>query len=187
MKNRYSQYSDYDLILLLKKDKRTSSDAFQVIYDRYSSVIISYCIRVMGDEDTANDIFQETFIKFYNNCTTETNKFNIKGYLLTIARNLCINAKRDKKNNVSIDYLDMFYSNNQSYEQKELLDLIKRTLELLDDDYREAFVLREYSGLEYTEIAEVCNITVVNAKSRVHRAKQKLKSILQPYLKELSQ
>ncbi|MFA7627267.1 MAG: sigma factor-like helix-turn-helix DNA-binding protein, partial [Candidatus Kapaibacterium sp.] len=66
-------------------------------------------------------------------------------------------------------------------------DSINRTIELLDEDHREAFVLREYNGLDYSQIAELCNISVVNAKSRVFRARQKIKSILQPYLKELSE
>ena len=78
------------------------------------------------------------------------------------------------------------FPESQNYEQKELLDLITHSLELVDDDFREAFVLREYSGLSYKEIAEVTNITLANAKSRVFRAKQQIKTILKPYLKDLS-
>lgn len=187
MKINYDKYSDIELVSLLNEDKAQASGAFKAIYDRYSPVVHSYCCKVLGYEDYAEDVFQETFIKFYNNYSKETNKFNVQGYLLTIARNLCLNAKRDRKNNVAVEYLDLLYSDEQSYEQKELLDLINRTLDLLEDEYREAFVLREYGGLEYTQIAEVCSISVVNAKSRVFRAKQKIKTILKPYLNELSQ
>lgn len=187
MKVNYDKYTDAELIALFGGNKEETSGAFKAIYDRYSPVVHAYCVKVLGYDDIAEDVFQDTFIKFYNNCTKETNHFNLQGYLLTIARNLCLNAKRDKKENISVDYLDIFYSEEQTYEQQELLDLINRTLELLDDEHREAFVLREYSGLEYTQIAEVCKITVSNAKSRVFRAKQKIKSILQPYLKELNQ
>jgi RNA polymerase sigma-70 factor, ECF subfamily len=187
MKINYDKYSDEELIELFKEEGETASGAFKAIYDRYSPVIHAYCTKVLRYEDNAEDVFQETFIKFFHNCTKETNNFNIQGYLLTIARNLCLNAKRDRKEHISDEYIDNFYSDEQSYEQTELLDLINRTLDLLDDAHREAFVLREYSGLEYTQIAELCGITVVNAKSRVFRAKQKIKSILEPYLKELSQ
>lgn len=183
---KYDKYSDAELVNLLREDKKVASAAFKVLYDRYSQLVHSYCLKVLGYDESAEDIFQETFIKFYNNCTKETKNFNIKGYLLTIARNLCLNAKRDQKENVSLDNLDYLYSDNQTYEQKELLDLITRTLDLLDEEHREAFVLREYGGLDYTEIAELCSITVINAKTRVFRAKQKIKTILMPYLKELS-
>jgi RNA polymerase sigma-70 factor (ECF subfamily) len=94
--------------------------------------------------------------------------------------------KETKKNTVDIDEVDYYVSIGTNYEQKELLDLITRSLDLLEDDYREAFVLREYSGLSYEEIAEVTGISLGNAKSRVFRAKQKIKSILNPYLKDIS-
>lgn len=187
MKVNYNKYTDEELVSLLGDDRATSSGAFKAIYDRYSPVVHSYCAKVLDNDELAEDVFQETFIKFYNNYNKETKKFHIQGYLLTIARNLCLNAKRDKKNNVSDEYIDMFFADEQSYENKELLDLINRTLDLLDDEYREAFVLREYSGLDYAEIANLCNISLVNAKTRVFRAKQKIKSLLKPYLKELSQ
>lgn len=187
MKVNYDKYSDAELVNLLGEDRNTASGAFKAIYDRYSPIVHSYCAKVLGYDDSAEDVFQETFIKFYNNYTKETKKFNVQGYLLTIARNLCLNAKRDRKNNISVEYLDLIYSEEQSYEQTELLDLINRTLDLLEDDYREAFTLREYGGLEYSQIAELCSISVVNAKSRVFRAKKKIKSILRPYLNELSQ
>jgi RNA polymerase sigma-70 factor (ECF subfamily) len=64
--------------------------------------------------------------------------------------------------------------------------MITRSLDLLDDEYREAFILREYSGLSYKELAEVTGISVANAKSRVFRAKERIKHILKPVLKDLS-
>jgi RNA polymerase sigma-70 factor (ECF subfamily) len=57
-------------------------------------------------------------------------------------------------------------------------------MELLEFEYKEAFILREYDGLPYNEIAEITGTTITNAKSRVFRAKQKIKEILQPYLQE---
>ncbi len=184
MSKKYEQYTDQELVQFLKENKEIASEAFKVLYDRYSPIVNAYCVKVLGYCSDADDIFQETFIKFFNNVTKEAIKFNIKGYLLTIARNLCLNAKRDQKVKTTEKYFDTIYEYSQPYEQKELLDLINRTLDLLDDEYREAFVLREYNGLEYSEIAELTGITIVNAKSRVFRAKKKIKSILQPYLKE---
>jgi RNA polymerase sigma factor (sigma-70 family) len=69
----------------------------------------------------------------------------------------------------------------------ELLNLITTALELLDDDHREAFVLRKYDGLSFQEIAELTNITETNARSRVHRAQAKIRSILAPYLTDIEQ
>ena len=67
-----------------------------------------------------------------------------------------------------------------------MLDIVVRSLDLLEDIYREAFVLREFEGLHYDEIAKVTNTTVTNAKSRVFRAHKQLIKVLDPYLKDLS-
>jgi len=186
MVRSFKNLSDIELVGILHGSKLDASEAFQVLYDRYSSIVHAYCVRVIGDEDIADDIFQETFIKFYQKVQPDMINTNIPGFLMRIARNLCLNAKRDKKNTVAIEEAEFYVNSSISYEQKELLDLITRSLDLLEDDYREAFVLREYSGLTYEEIAEVTGTSVGNAKSRVFRAKQKIKSILSPYLKEIS-
>jgi RNA polymerase sigma-70 factor (ECF subfamily) len=72
------------------------------------------------------------------------------------------------------------------YEQQELLQLIQASLELLPEDYREAFVLREYNGLTYQEISEVIGQSIDVVKVRIFRAKKKLRDILAPYLKDLN-
>jgi RNA polymerase sigma-70 factor (ECF subfamily) len=74
---------------------------------------------------------------------------------------------------------------DRPYEQKELLDILGRALDLLPDDYREAFVLREYNGLSYNEIAETVGISLDIVKIRIFRAKKKLREILAPYLVDL--
>jgi RNA polymerase sigma-70 factor (ECF subfamily) len=187
MAKKYSSYSDLDLVKLIEgKKKKDSENAFKEIYDRYSSSVHAYCMRVLSNEEAAEDIFQEVFIKFYRNVRSKVVKTNIPGFLITIARNMCLNHKRDTRQTVPIDNLEFLFPQNQNYEQKELLDLITRSLELVDDDYREAFVLREYSGLSYKEIAEISEISLANAKSRVFRAKKQIKEILKPYLKDLS-
>jgi RNA polymerase sigma-70 factor (ECF subfamily) len=67
------------------------------------------------------------------------------------------------------------------------LNLITTALELLDPEHREAFVLRKYQDLSYQEIAEVTNTSETNARSRVHRAQQKIREILSPYLADIDQ
>jgi RNA polymerase sigma-70 factor (ECF subfamily) len=186
MRNDFSALSDNELAKLLKGSQTEAHTAFKELYDRHSPSIHAYCVKIVGDEDQAEDVFQETFIKFYQNIDPNISNLNVFGYLIKIARNLCLNFKRDRKQTVPIDELEYLFKDTQNYEQKELLDLINRSLELLEEEFREAFVLREYSGLDYEQIAHVCNISVANAKSRVFRAKQKIKMILKPYLKDLS-
>ncbi|MFA6571106.1 MAG: RNA polymerase sigma factor [Bacteroidota bacterium] len=185
MKNIYSTYSDEQLVSMLAEDKVKSERAFTELYNRYSSKVHAYCLKVLNNREAAEDIFQETYIRFYQKVKTDYNQTNVPGFLITIARNLCLNYKRDNVPTIPIESDDFVFETSRGYENTELLDLITTSLELLDFEYREAFVLREYDGLSYNEIAEVTGITITNAKSRVFRAKQKIKEVLSPYLKDL--
>ncbi|MGA2297957.1 MAG: RNA polymerase sigma factor [FCB group bacterium] len=186
MRNNYSTYPDDKLVVLLRGGNSESELAFTEIYNRYSSRVHAYCMRVMNHKEYAEDIFQETFIRFFQKVKTDYNQTNIPGFLITIARNLCLNFRRDNIPTVPLESDDFLVDSNRSYEDTELLDLITASLDLLEFEYKEAFVLREYDGMTYNQIADICGITVTNAKSRVFRAKQKIKEILNPYLKDLA-
>ena len=147
MEKPVGKYSDSELYSKLRGSKKEAETAFAELYSRYSQRIYAYCLRVTGSQDDARDIFQETFTNFYNSSKNKERLENIPGYLITIARNQCINYKRNLKISVNIEDYNVF-STDTGYEQKELLELIARALELLDFEYREAFILRQYQGNE---------------------------------------
>lgn len=169
---------------LLSEDKHISDSAFRCIYQRYASRVHSYCYKILKDKQIAEDVFQETFIKFYQNVKVEKMKVSLLSFLLRIARNLSLNAIRDEKTkhtNYRVDYSS--YSILEEF-AKDNLQLIQKTIESLELKYREPLVLRLYDGLDYDEIAEVLEITPENARKRVFRAKQQIKAILKPYYDE---
>ncbi len=185
MAKNFDEYSDNELFYMLCDKKEISERAFTELFNRYSSRIYAYCRRFLGEREEALDVFQETFLKFHQSATKEREMTNVPGFLITIARNLCMNVKRRERPNVTFE--DYMSGNDEepNNDKNELLDLIKNALELLPDDYKEVFILREYDGLSYSEIAKLTNNSVANVKVRIHRAKQKIKDVLQPYLNEL--
>lgn len=189
MLKKYTQYNDEELINLLRGKKPESDDAFTEIYKRYAQRVKAYCSVTLNDEYMAADIFQETFIRFYNKAReTKMDVFNVPGLLITTARNLCLNAKRNRKNTVPIDELaGYFEAENNSYEKSELWGLITMALDVMDEKYKEVFILRELDNFSIKEIAEITGETVACAKSRVFRAHMKLMEILEPYLTDLEE
>lgn len=185
MSKNLGKLSDSELVALLNKSKKESEPAFAEIYTRYSQRIYAYCLRITGSTEDTNDIFQDTFYKFFNSVKKGSKVENLPGFLLTIARNLCLNHKRNKKINFELEDYHLF-SNDSGYEKKELLDLIASSLDLLEFKQREAFVLRQYQGMKYKEIAEVTGENITTVKNRVWRAKEKIKEILQPYLQDMT-
>lgn len=184
MKN-YGKYSDNELYAFLREQKETAEGAFAELYRRHSQKIYAYIIRVLGNTEDTNDIFQEVMLKFFDSARENPILDNVPAFLITITRNLCLNHKRDKKTILRFDDFNV-YSNDRSYEHKEMLDLIASSLELLEFDYREAFVLRQYQGFSYKEIAEITGDNIQMVKNKVWRAKEKIKSILEPYLQDMS-
>ncbi len=181
----YHQLSDEQLTAVLCGGRREREVAFGEVYQRYSSRVMAYCRCMLNNAEQAEDIFQETFLRFFKACQQKERIRSILGFLLGIARNLCLNARRDRKVTVSIDEVELLLHDHDQYEKRELLGLISMALELLELPYREAFVLRKIEGLSMREIAELCGISVEGAKTRVQRARLKVLDILQPYLKDL--
>jgi RNA polymerase sigma factor (sigma-70 family) len=185
MKNKFKKYDDLELAGICSKKNGESEMAFKELYDRYSAVVHAYCYRVVGDYDQAEDVFQETFIKFYQYVDTRDNA-NVKAYLFKIARNVHYNSMRNKKPTVDIENVENFIHEYVSYDQLEMNEIVRKSINLLNDEYKEIFVMREYSDLSYRDIAELLQISEENAKTRFFRAKQKLMTIVKPYMQELA-
>ncbi len=184
MNDNLTQYSDAELYYLMQSDEKLKERVFSELYNRLSPRIYAYCRRFIGNKEEAEDIFQETFERFYQSKSKDREMTNVQAFVLRIARNLCVNFKRHETTGVSFeDY--MFVRNEDRNEKDELLNLIKMALDLLEPDYREVFILREYEGLSYNEIADLTNSSLANVKVRIHRAKQQIREILSPYLADL--
>ncbi|ROL60587.1 RNA polymerase sigma factor [Bacteroidetes/Chlorobi group bacterium MS-B_bin-24] len=186
MQNEIEKLSDNELFKLLSKKNRESEYAFLEIYRRYSGRIYAYCKRFLGNREDAMDAFQDTFVNFYKAADEPKDMTNLPAYLLRIARNVCLNFARQSRTTTQLEDYMYFENKSDQEEQDELLGLIHTALQQLPPDYREAFILREYEGMSYQEIAELLNISLALVKIRIFRAKEKLREILAPYISELS-
>ena len=184
MTAQYGKYSDAELLLMLKGRKREAEGAFAELYSRYAHRIYAYALRITGSGEEAQDIFHDTFMKLFESAKKMNNVSNIPAYILKIVRNLCLNYKRRKKDLINIEDLNIT-TNDTAYEKKELIELMACALDCIDFEHKEAFVLRQYHGMPYHEIAEIQEVPVSTVKNRVWRAKEKIKQILSPYLVDL--
>ncbi|MGQ9819773.1 MAG: RNA polymerase sigma factor [Candidatus Kapaibacteriales bacterium] len=187
MENNFENLEDEALFSKLSvNDKSESEKAFLELYNRYASRVYAYCNRILDNKEDARDMFQETFIRFYQSAKVDRAMTNVPGFLLRIARNLCLNLKRTRRQNFTLEDYMNFEEYSKLKEKDELLELIKVALTGLNDDLREAFILREYEGMSYSEISEFLGISVALVKVRIFRAKQKIREILAPYIAELA-
>ena len=130
----------------------------------------------------ADDIVQDVFIKLFENLDRIYNKKSIQFWLFKTARNEILALFRSTKNKKlytnKVDPEDVNLEDPLSLadeiESKELRKLILKELDSINDDFREVFILKEYSGLSYKEIASVLEIDEELVKSRLYKARQKL-------------
>lgn len=182
----YEKLSDIELLRLVERKDQQGIDAFKFVYRKHSAQVMGFCRYMIREISTAEDIFQETFIRFYNNVESKKMKSSIIGFLLKIARNICYDYLKKKNNYVfvedcSFDLYEIPNDDDQSEEIEAKYQLLIESIELLSQEDKELLVLRIYNNLPYDKIAEVINTNESNARKKVFRAKLKLKKIIEPY------
>ena len=137
---------------------------------------------MVNNDFISEDITQNVFLKFFQNMTNIRNKDSIKYWLYTTARNEVYTYFRrnkirsEKFSNSDIEDIEEESDENieQIFEQKELRNMILSELEKLPIEQKDVFLLKEYGGLSYKEIAQLNKIDETLVKARLFRVRQKL-------------
>ncbi|GAB1370677.1 RNA polymerase sigma factor [Candidatus Kapaibacterium sp.] len=182
--NDLSKYNDLELLRMMKSDKKSCEIAFAEIYSRYSQKVYAYYLRTLDETDPITDLYQDTFVKFYERYAYTPDVSNILGLLLRISRNLTINYKRDKKYQIELDENDYPTLDKDDISDEENF-YIEYALKSLDDELRELFVLKYYEDMTYEQISDLTGLNSSTIRTKVSRAKEKLKNLLTPYIEEL--
>lgn len=184
-KSLHNDNEDRNLEELVKELRRGSSEAFHIIYNKYHNRVYRFCLRMLGDQNTAQDAFQETFIRLHEKKHTFRGD-NFTSWLFTIARHTCLNYIRSRKEYE--EYNEVFHSERKTqYEDVALKDFIEKAVNTLPVSLREALILREYEECSYKEISEILDIELSLAKVRVHRARVIMRKLLKPIVKEINE
>lgn len=191
--NDYKKYDDNKLIALLGEKKSISNEAFNVLYNRYSTKLKSYCLFRTENRDEAEELHQETWLKFHAAALENKKKIFLPAYLYVIARNLNIDKHRTYHNNnlISIESINFAgfadpLNIETEVENKEMLSIVMIALNQLTEKSKETFILRWFSGLKYSEISEITNESVDCIKQRSSRAMDEIIKILQPIIIEIN-
>ncbi len=188
----YGKYSDAELLTLIKESGESADNAFHVLYSRYSERTYGYCIFRSDSCEDAQELMQETWIRFYKSVSGGKTPANVLPYLFTIARNLNIDRYRDnaKKKNPDLKYIDEEtlekiadpFDFQKEMEKEELAKLVKIAVSNLDDIYKDTFTLYWFGDLNYKEIASIVEETEACVRTRIKRAFEMVAKIIKPYL-----
>ena len=160
-----------------------NNNAFDILLERYEERVFSYILFMVRNDDAANDIFQETFMKavitIQQGRYMENGKFH--AWLMRIAHNLVIDSFRQNRNencisNDRVDY-DLFNdvrlaeSNVESkMVHEQVLDDVRLLVSHLPQNQKDVVFMRYYQGLSFKEIAEVTGVSINTALGRMRYA-----------------
>ena len=187
----------YDEANLVRKAKAGVKWAIAEIVEQHSQRIYNLALRLMQNQEDAEDVLQETFLIFIDKIHSFEEKSSIGTWLYRIGTNVALGKFRSKSHidqDVSIhdpefDSLKGYEIRNWPHHPEKEMDpesfnaCLKKALEALSEEYRIVFVLRDLEGLSTRETADILNISVSNVKVRLMRSRLFLRDQLAKKLK----
>ena len=179
-----------DDLRLIEEAKSGNLDAFNQIVSRYQQQIIIHCTGILRDASLAEDVTQETFIRAWRSLSS-FHGTSLRAWLMRIATNRCLDILRQRTRQAT-DSLDAQLTEptpvwstqiqDQSPEERsEQIDLarnLERALDNLPDEQRIALLMSDVLGYDYHEIATITGSAIGTVKSRISRARAKLRQDL---------
>ena len=185
--------TDLSDVELLRRARGGDDGAFRHLVERYEPVVAATAIGMLGRGDDAEDVGQETFIRFHDALDRFRGDSSLKTYLVRIAMNLSLNALKRRRRgllrfasrddarhplrepSVTPDAID---------EVAERRAIVRRAIERLDARQRAVVVLRMLQGLSTRETAHALSIPEGTVLSRLSRAMKELEPMLAPYVRD---
>lgn len=173
---------------VLKGDQNAYSD----IVSSYQQSLYHVCYRILGNQQEAEDVAQEAFVRAYINLHTFDTKRKFSTWLYRIATNLCIDRLRKKKPDYYLDAdvpgtegLNMYSQiasgerlPEEEIERMELKDRIHYEINRLPEKYRTVIILKYIEELPLQQISDILEIPLGTVKTRVHRGREALRKQL---------
>jgi RNA polymerase sigma-70 factor (ECF subfamily) len=176
------------------------SEAFDELFDAYEQRIFNLVYRLVGDYEDAADLTSETFVRALRGYDRFRGEAQLYTWLYRIAVNLCKNYFRQQQHRSRVhafsldapiegeegpgdrEIEDVGQEPQRVVEAREMETQVQRCLLQLRPDFRSLIVMRDMQGLSYKEIGEILGCPEKAVKSRLFRARGKLRELLEPYL-----
>jgi RNA polymerase sigma-70 factor, ECF subfamily len=168
--------------------------AYRILVERHSHALFRLAFRMTGNEQDAEDLVQDTFIRAYRQLHRFDSRASFSTWLYRICANRALDLLRAKKvrkeyqptqsDEEGPGWLETVAAHDPSPERlahsRQLADLLPAALENLTELERAAFVLRHYEGFDIHQVSEALGVKASAAKQSIFRAVQKLRRALRP-------
>ena len=159
---------------------------FWDIYHKHYERVRKFIFALVKDEWVADDLIQETFIKVQKNLNQLREESKLSSWIFRIAYNLCQDHFRKMSQSSKSEHVlngkkeilaePLF---QKEFEQHQMGECVQDKIRLLPESHQTVLALFDLMELSHQEIAEILDISIENVKVRLHRARKKLKIILE--------
>jgi len=180
---------------LVRKSQQGDERAFGELVNRYESKVYSLALKMLRNADDAEDVLQDTFLRAYRGIKAFQGNSTFSTWIYRITANSALMRLRKKQlPTVSIDdadereapinIADWAPSPVEQLLTKETQQAMNEAIEALPPEFRQVFVLRDVEELSNSEVADILDLSVAAVKSRLHRARLKVRNRLATYFSE---
>jgi RNA polymerase sigma-70 factor (ECF subfamily) len=177
---------------LMRRTQNGDKAAFEILYERYHSAVLSYLYRMLGNVEDVESIGQEVFLRAFRFAPTYRYPQKFSTWLFTITRNLAINHSRRRKRSpvrniteLNLEGVDIsgdpYQVASRATDDLEKQEEIARVLKALDDlptDQKEVIVLGVFQDMSYAQMEEITGTKAVTLRSRMFHGLKKLASLI---------
>ena len=180
---------------LVRRAQDGDERAFGEMVSRYEAKVYSLALKMVRNPEDAEDILQDTFLRAYRGIKSFKGDSTFSTWIYRITANSALMRLRKKQlPTVSIEdaeeretpvaIADWGPGPVEQVLNRELQQLMDEAIEALPAEFRQVFVLRDIEELSNTEVADILDLSVAAVKSRLHRARLKVRNRLAPYFTE---
>ncbi|MFA6596077.1 MAG: sigma-70 family RNA polymerase sigma factor [Ignavibacteriaceae bacterium] len=175
---------------LIKRFIDGDESIFKELVNRHKEKVRNLIFVTLNSPDMIDDLSQEVFISVYK----KLDRFRFESQFTTWLYRITINKCRDHLRRVKIRSIlsplsaseaELSYSSTAVHDENEIQEIVRNGVAQLPEKLKTPLILKDFEGLSYQEIAETLGTEVGTIKSRIFRAREALKKILEPYKKEL--
>jgi len=177
---------------LIQKAKSGDQDAFEQLVLAHQNKVYTICVHMVTDREEAADLAQEAFLKAWRNLSSFQGESSFATWMHRLTTNVCLDylRKQSRRQNistaVSLDDEDSGWTEPADHSQDPQVHLereerkraLTRALQELPEHHRRPLIMREVSGMSYQEIADALDTDLGTIKSRIARARERLRKIL---------
>ncbi len=179
--------------ILIQKAAEGDKDSFETLILSCKDKAYGIAFRYLKNEEDAMDALQESFIKIYKGLSSFNFESKFDTWVYRIVTNVCNDLYRKNKKNSKLVSISVSYSSDEDSAELDITDrregpealsvrkdesrYIIKCLDMLADEHREVIILRDIKGFSYEEISEILDCSLGTVKSRISRARLRLKDI----------